>query len=142
MNRLKRLRMRSDAPKQIQYLTAVHYLGLAISLMLLILLVYRLSGYLIHAFSSITHPFELDYGEGIVWQQALLIPGERMYGDINTYPFIVFHYTPLYHIAVKAIAALGIDYLVAGRGLSVLSTVATAVLAFLLTVWAMTGTQG
>jgi hypothetical protein len=119
----------------------VRYLSLTTFFMFLVLLVYHFSKYLTYAFSSIIYPFELDYGEGIIWQQALLIPGERMYGDINTYPFIVFHYTPLYHLAVKTIASLGIDYLVAGRGLSVLSTVAIAVLTFLLTVRAMTETK-
>jgi len=34
---------------------------------------------------SIQYPYGLEYGEGIVWQQALLIPGPRMYGDIITF---------------------------------------------------------
>ena len=39
----------------------------------------------------LAYPFG-DYGEGIVWQQALLIPGPRMYGQIDHLPFLVFHY--------------------------------------------------
>jgi hypothetical protein len=46
----------------------------------------------------LAYPFG-DYGEGIVWQQALLIPGPRMYGPIDHLPFIVFHYPPVYHLA-------------------------------------------
>src|ERR1700722_13709453 len=69
-------------------------------------------------------PFSLDYGEGIVLQQALLIPGSRMYGPIDHYPFIVFHYPPLYHVVVRMIAAIGFDPLLVGRALSVAATFA------------------
>jgi hypothetical protein len=73
------------------------------------------------AIASIFYPYELDYGEGIVWQQALLMLGPRMYGDINQYPFVVFHYPPFYHVMVRAVSALGIDMLVAGRSISLLA---------------------
>jgi hypothetical protein len=69
-------------------------------------------------------PYSIDYGEGIVMQQAMMILGPRMYGDINVYPYIVFHYPPLYHLTVRAIAAVGADLLYAGRGLSMASTAA------------------
>lgn len=39
--------------------------------------------FLKYTFAAVRYPFQLDYGEGIVWQQALLIPGSRMYGDIT-----------------------------------------------------------
>ena len=81
--------------------------------------------FLYHAVGAIRYPFELDYGEGIVWQQALLIPGPGMYGDITHYPFIVFHYPPFYHLAVRALAATGLDMLVAGRTVSLASALAT-----------------
>jgi hypothetical protein len=51
-----------------------------------------------------------------------------MYGDINVYPYIVFHYPPFYHLTARAIARLGIDLLYAGRWLSMVSTAATAAL--------------
>src|SRR5882757_5780898 len=73
------------------------------------------------AIASILYPYQLDYGEGIVWQQALLMLGPRMYGDINQYPFVVFHYPPFYHVTVRAVSALGIDMLVAGRSISFLA---------------------
>lgn len=44
---------------------------------------------------AIHYPYELDYGEGIVWQQAALIPGPRMYAPGAGLPFIAFHYPPL-----------------------------------------------
>jgi hypothetical protein len=79
-------------------------------------------------FDAVRYPFELDYGEGIVWQQAMLIPGSRMYGNIHDFPYIVFHYPPVYHLAVHAIASLGVDWLIAGRGLSVVAAFATGTL--------------
>lgn len=82
--------------------------------------------YLAAALPAITYPFELDYGEGIVWQQALLIPGPRMYGPIDGYPAIVFHYPPLYHLAVRFVSAFGVDYLQAGRAISITATLAAA----------------
>jgi hypothetical protein len=74
----------------------------------------------------LAYPFGVDYGEGIVWQQALLIPGPRMYGSIDHLPFIVFHYPPVYHLASRAVMAFGVDPLAAGR---IVSLAATAVIA-------------
>ena len=95
----------------------------------ILILTLRAAEYLGYARRAITFPFGLDYGEGIVWQQALLIPGPRMYGDITQFPFIVFHYTPVYHLAVRAVAALGVDPLAAGRGVTLAAAIAIAVLA-------------
>jgi hypothetical protein len=71
---------------------------------------------------ALAYPFSLDYGENIVWQQALLIPGPRMYGPIDHLPFIVFHYAPVYHMAARAVMALGVDPLAAGRAVSIAAT--------------------
>ncbi len=95
----------------------------------ILLLVSHFALYLRGALAAVHDPFELDYGEGIVWQQALLIPGDRMYGDINHFPFIVFHYPPLFHLAVRGVIALGGDALAAGRGISLLCTLVTGGLA-------------
>ncbi len=78
--------------------------------------------FLEHTVGWLGYRYELDYGEGIVWQQALLIPGGRMYGDITQFPFIVFHYPPLYHLVARAVASLGLDGLLAGRLVSLIST--------------------
>jgi hypothetical protein len=72
----------------------------------------------------LAYPFG-DYGEGIVWQQALLIPGPRMYGQIDHLPFIVFHYPPVYHLVSRAVMAFGVDPLAAGR---IVSLAATAII--------------
>ena len=80
---------------------------------------------------AILYPFELDYGEGIVLQQALLITGPHAYGDITREPFIVFHYPPVYLLVVRAVAALGVDIIVAGRAVSALASLALLALVFL-----------
>jgi hypothetical protein len=70
-------------------------------------------------------PFELDYGEGIVWQQALRIFKPDAYGPIDQFPAIVFHYPPVYHFTTRAIAFLfNCDMLLAGRLISRGATVA------------------
>ena len=84
------------------------------------------------AVQAVLYPYELDYGEGIVWQQALLIPTGgppgTMYGDVNTFPFLVFHYPPLYHLVVRAVSALGPNMLLAGRAVSLIATLAACLL--------------
>jgi hypothetical protein len=75
-------------------------------------------------------PYELDYAEGIVWQQAALIFTSAAYGPIDGFPTIVFHYTPLYHAIASGISALtGADMLYTGRLISIVSTVLMAVVA-------------
>ena len=106
--------------------------------------------FLRYAFAAVRYPFQLDYGEGIVWQQALLIPGSRMYGDITKYPFIVFHYPPVFHLVSRLVAMFTHDFLIAGRMTSLISVLVTAVVASILTVaavrrdvgWAATGIGG
>jgi hypothetical protein len=89
-------------------------------------LLWTLWRFLAHGVACIGYRYSLDFGEGIVWQQALLIPGPRMYGDITRPPFIVFHYPPLYHLTARAVATLGIDGLAAGRLVSLTATLVIA----------------
>ncbi len=89
--------------------------------------------YLRYAISAVNYPYELFEPEGIVWQQAMLIPGPRMYGDITHFPFIVFHYPPVYHLVVRGLAELGLDPLAAGRAVSLLATLVIGAVAALLT---------
>lgn len=91
--------------------------------------IWRLCMFLDLGVQSLQWPFELDYGEGIVWQQANMMFTPRAYGPIDGFPAIVFHYPPLYHVATRAVAALaGGNVLVAGRAISILSTLATALM--------------
>lgn len=110
------------------------YIPLAACLAVLCgLVLHFFSRYLPYALGVLRYPYSIDYGEGIVWQQALLIPGDRMYASIDAYPFIVFHYTPVYHLFARLIAHLGLDYLTSGRLLSLASTLSIAIVIGLLT---------
>ena len=97
--------------------------ALAAALVILVALAARV---LLSAAGMVGFVLDLDYGEGIVLQQALLVTGPRAYGDITQYPFIVFHYPPVYLLAVNALASFGVDVVTAGRGISVLSALAIA----------------
>lgn len=85
--------------------------------------------------SALRFRYELNYGEGIVWQQMLLMGGPRMYSPSPALPFIVFHYPPLFHVLARALVALGLDPLLSGRLVSVVSALvsATTVAALILT---------
>jgi len=82
-----------------------------------------------NAYLTAIFPGQMDYGEGIIWQQAALIPGPRMYGDLQHYPFLVFHYPPFYHLVVRTLATMGVPWLMAGRLVSTVSAFALAALA-------------
>jgi hypothetical protein len=118
-----------SAPRISWWYRIAPLLMLAGILGLLLVLIARTAYYLRYAASAVAFPFGLDYGEGGVWQQALLIPSARMYGDITQNPFIVFEYPPVYHLLVRAAAAFGIDPLAAGRGITLIATLIIAILA-------------
>jgi hypothetical protein len=123
------LSLKPFAPKIVP--SAAHFaLGL-----LLLALVYRAFTFAIAGLGAIRYPWELDYGEGIVWQQMRWIFTDKAYGAIDQFPAIVFHYTPLYHV-VTSIAAggFGTDELATGRAVSLIATLMVAV-ASALSVW-------
>ena len=103
-----------------------HWLGLVLGSILLALLLVHAVGVLGDFAASIRYPFELEYGEGIVWQQAALIPGPRMYSKSPDLPFIVFHYPPLYHLLARAALSIEPSFLAAGRLVSSVSAVLVA----------------
>jgi len=72
---------------------------------------------------AVAFPYELDYGEGIVWQQMLLMFSGQGYGAIDGMPAIVFHYPPVYHGLVRALSeTLALDPLATGRLVSFAAT--------------------
>jgi hypothetical protein len=76
--------------------------------------------------SSATYPYDLDYGEGIVWQQMINIAAGGGYAPIGVFPAIVYHYPPVYHLVVSALVWIcGSDGLTTGRMVSLLSTLAS-----------------
>lgn len=70
----------------------------------------------------VVFPYELDYGEGIVlWQTQHVAHLASAYKPLTQYPYIVFHYPPLYHVVALAVSKLTGDLLFAGRLVSMLS---------------------
>ena len=95
--------------------------------LLFAMLLFRAVEFTATGFAAIHYPWGLDYGEGIVWQQARSIFTPQAYGPIDQFPAIVFHYTPLYHAVASLVAgALGTDELATGRAASLLSTLVAA----------------
>jgi len=95
----------------------------AIGLLLLLLLIDLTNAAHVVAF-AVGYPYELDYGEGIVWQQMINIVAGHGYAAIGIFPAIVYHYPPIFHLASAGLAALaGIDPLAAGRLVSLTSTI-------------------
>src|SRR5262245_37958797 len=69
-----------------------------------------------------SRPYELDYGEGIVMYQATKVTDlKAAYKPINEYPFVVFHYPPVYHLTVRAFAAFSTNLITTGRWISIMS---------------------
>ena len=94
---------------------------------LLAALLFRAALFIQAELAAIRYPWELDYGEGIVWQQMRWIFTAKAYGPIDQFPAIVFHYPPLYHAITSVVAgALGTDELSTGRALSFVCTLVAA----------------
>ena len=93
---------------------------------LLILCAFLFAGSLafaLHCLAAIHSPYELDYGEGIVmWQAEHVVHLAEAYHRIDQYPYIVFHYTPLYQLVSHGVATLTHDILAAGRWVSFISS--------------------
>jgi hypothetical protein len=98
-----------------------------------VVLAYALQAFFRSALKAILYPFGIDYGEGIVWQQALQMEAGTSYGDITGFPAIVFHYPPVYHAFTIALAeAGGLDFLMAGRIVSFAATLVAGLFAGLI----------
>ena len=96
--------------------------------LLLAVLFYRAGLFAAGGLKAIRYPWEMDYGEGIVWQQLRWMFTARAYGPIDGFPAIVFHYPPLYHtLTAITAAALGTDQLATGRAVSLLSTLTAGI---------------
>jgi hypothetical protein len=87
-------------------------------------------GFLAGTWRLIRFPFELDYGEGIIlWQAARVFDLKEAYHPLGRYPYIVFHYPPLYHVLSRIVGMWTGDLLVGGRTVSWLAAISTAVVA-------------
>ncbi len=103
---------------------------LAVALVVAALIhVAKAAGVLADFAEAVRYPFEIDCGEGIVWQQAELFGTNKMYAPGTAFPFIVFHYPPLYYAVVAMVRPLFHDGLAAGRAMSAMASMGLAVLA-------------
>ena len=74
-------------------------------------------------------PYELDYGEGIIaWQAQQLDSLSAAYRPLTAYPFLVFHYPPIYHYAMRLVGQATGDLVVAGRWVSAVAALLIAAL--------------
>lgn len=109
---------------------AAFALACGLFLALLALTVYYYAGY---AADAIRYPYELDYGEGIVWQQMDDLGAGVMYRPVHAPPHIVYHYTPLFHALAYGLSHAWGDALAAGRAIAVACTLLLVVFAGLAT---------
>lgn len=95
--------------------------------LLVLLLAYNFYQWAQLTLFAIFYPGQLDFGEGVVWQQALMMARGDGYAPIEAEPHIVFHYPPVYHFLIISVSDLfGVSYLVAGRMISAASTIVIA----------------
>lgn len=97
----------------------------------------RLGAYATVAFRF---PYAFDYGEGVVWQQMRNIVAGHGYTPISVYPAVAYEYPPLFHLVSAGVArGLGMDELYAGRLVSLICTIVSALLVGMLTARAVPG---
>ena len=97
---------------------------------LLALMMVTVGGAFSHGLFLITQPYQINYGEGLAaWQAAHVTDLARSYAPLDQYPFVVFQYPPLYHLATRVVGAITGDLLMAGRSVSVLSSALLCILA-------------
>jgi len=62
---------------------------------------------------------ELDYGEGeVLWQASQIFHLQSASHPLEQYPYLVFEYTPLYHVVVRIVTGVLGDPLLSGRVIS------------------------
>ncbi len=101
---------------------------LAALVLLLLVMAGNFYHFLVFARDAVSYPYELDYGEGIVWRQMAALVNGGMYSNFHQYPYLVFHYTPIYHVVSFLAAEAFGNPLAMGRVVSLLSALGFAVL--------------
>ena len=73
-------------------------------------------------------PSQQDYGEGhILWLSKQILNTAQAYKPLDTLPYVAYPYTPLYMLAARLANLVFRDPLIAGRSLSLLSTLGIGV---------------
>ena len=94
--------------------------------------------FLVTEVQKLRSPVQRDYGEGhVLWMSQQITNHEKAYKSLDSLPYVVFPYTPIYLLTSRAAGELVGDSLVAGRGLSLLCTIGIA-LVIALTIFSCT----
>lgn len=87
-----------------------------------VLVLLALVPYARHAWLAVNSPQEMDYGEGLVfWQAKHVLNLPQAVHPLGQYPYVLFNYPPVFHLATVALGPAMPSLLSAGRLLSVLS---------------------
>ena len=90
-----------------------------------VLAIFSIGGFFYWVAIQVVYPYELDYGEGIVlWQAQHVASLATAYAPLTHYPYIVFHYPPVYQAVSLGVSKVTGDLLLAGRLVSSFSGVA------------------
>lgn len=105
------------------------YFTIAARLLLQLFLVAGVLIFAIYALSALTYPYPLDYGEAPLVDQAVrLAQGQPIYpADLSTPPYTIANYPPLYVLALTPFVGDPAAAFTAGRAISVVSALLTAV---------------
>ena len=87
--------------------------------------------YLFFAIFSLSYPYQIDYGEGFLLNQAkMLSEGKNIYKDISEMPFIISNYPPLYPLIWSFfVRFLGVSFF-GGRLISIFSCLLTSIIIY------------
>lgn len=116
--------MQLTSKKEVNFesvLKKVMYLGLATYFIF----------FIVNSAFCIIYPYQIDYGEGFLLNQAKLISsGNWIYKDINEPPFLMSNYPPIYPAVVSLfILFFGVSFMW-GRLISAISTFITGLLIY------------
>ena len=103
-------------------------LGLILALIAVLVYVGYLIVYVVYAVDLFRWPFDYDQGEGFELYDAILYSrGEWPYQDNAVYPFYASNYPPLFHLLIVPLLPILGPRPVAGRLVSFVATLVTAV---------------
>ena len=92
-----------------------------------LVLLFDAGAFMCRTWTLTLYPHELDYGEGVVlWQAAHVFTLREAYHPIQHFPYIVFHYPPVYHALSRLAGLMMGDLLEGGRALTFFCTLASA----------------
>jgi len=99
-----------------------------LKLMLRLFLYVAAALFFVHTIIAVFFPYSLDYGEAPLVDQAMrLAAGKNIYRpDISSPPYTISNYPPLYILAMTPFVKLFGPMFLAGRMISILSTLASA----------------